>query len=141
MAIGFIFLLLLIAATVAGVILIALLCMRRKPQPVTIDLPEQTNPVDRKQRRTAILEKLSQKEISQNEAERQLLELDNPVPAEMPPPPAPQKNHGCGCLIATVIALALIGLLILALGLFGVERRQTHKRAIIHHLESLNHQP
>jgi hypothetical protein len=94
-------------------------------------MPQQTNPVDRRQQREAILEKLSQKEINQDEAERQLLDLDNPVPAEMPPPPAKQNNSGCGCLIAVVLALALAGLLVLLLGFFGV--RTTRSQAIQHH--------
>jgi uncharacterized protein HemX len=105
-------------------------------------MPQQTNPVDRRQRREAILEKLSRKELSRDEAERQLLDLDSPLPSEMPPPPAQKNNRGCGCgcgcLTAVVLALALIGLLLL--GFFGIRAQsiQHHETIMRNHIEALN---
>ena len=128
MAVGSLFILLLLGLVIALAVVIGLLCTRRKPAPAAYTPPPEINPADRQQEREAILEQLAQKEISQDEAEQKLRELDNPVPAEMPPPPAQQNNRGCGCLAAVVIALVLFGLLaFLLLGFFGIQTRSSHE--------------
>lgn len=82
------------------------------------------NPEARNQRREAILDKLAQKEITRDEAEQQLLELDTPLPEQMPTPPRPPKGGcGSGCLIAVIcglVALVLAILLIISLLFVGV---------------------
>lgn len=129
---------LLIIISVVIILPIVLICVllfgrQRKPaaspvvQPATNDNPEARN-----QRREAILGQLANKTISREEAERQLRELDNPLPEQMPAAPPPAGN-GCGkgCLVAGICAIIALGvLLLLLLGMFGITGRTMHRQAI-----------
>ena len=117
-------LLLQLALVVVALIpILIFLFTRRKPEPVRLAHQEETRRVDRRQEREAILEQLARKEIGQDEAERKLRELDNPVPAEMPPPPVQPNNRalgcGCGCLVVILLALLIAPLLFILLAHFG----------------------
>lgn len=120
MALGPLLILLLAVGTIGLVVLLVVLLSRPKPTAVPVVSAHSINPTDRQQLREAILEQLSRKEINQDEAERQLLELDNPVPEEMPPPPQRRNGRGCGCLIAATVAIALLALLLPLLLFFAV---------------------
>ena len=113
-------LILMIIILIVGVVL---LMIRRKPKVETQIQPVvSSNPEMRSQRREAILKGLANKEISQEEAERQLLDLDTPLPEQMPAPVrAAGKGCGKGCLVAVicgVVAFVVI-ILLLFLMLFG----------------------
>ena len=77
------------------------------------------DPAERNRQREAILEKLANKELSREEAEQELLELDKPLPEQMPaPPPAGGKGCGAGCLVAAIVGI--IGFILLPLLLYGM---------------------
>ena len=131
--------LLLIVIGLVIVLPIVLICIllgrRRTPaalppmQPATTEIPEARN-----QRREAILGRLANKEITRDEAEQQLLELDKPLPEQMPVAPPPARN-GCGrgCLVAVICGIvAVVLLLLLLFGLFFGFRVQNvhHQNAI-----------
>jgi uncharacterized membrane protein len=111
--------LLILGIVLAVVLVCVLLATRRKtramPAP-TMPVTAANNPEARNQRREAILERLAKKEISSEEAEQQLLALDNPLPEQMPvAPPPPRNGCGSGCLVAVICGIVIFVLLILVL--------------------------
>lgn len=112
---------------VLPIVLIAILLGRRRPPASSAAPPAPNeNPAARNQRREEILGRLARKEISRDEAERQLVELDNPVPAQMPAtPPPPRNGCGSGCLVAVICGMVAFVLLLLLLGSFFLHRNRT----------------
>lgn len=118
------------------ILIIVLVGRRNQPPPAAAPQVEPMAPGERSRRREAILERLASKELSREEAEQQLLELDNPVPAEMPGAPQRKGNGaalGCGCLVA--VLLAIVAAVLLFGLLFGF--RSHHVRAETIRLEHL----
>lgn len=110
---------------IAGIVIIVpviLICVvlagkRNKAPATAASQPEAetVNPEARNQRRETILGQLAKKEISREEAEKLLLELDNPLPRQMPTTPPPKSGCGSGCLIAIICGLVAGVILILLL--------------------------
>jgi hypothetical protein len=102
---------------------ITLLCVvlagrRNKTAASTPVQPEATpvNPEARNQRREAILDQLAKKEITSEDAEQQLLELDNPLPEQMPvTPPKSGCGMSLGCLVAAICGLFIFVVLAVVL--------------------------
>lgn len=132
-AFGPIVLLIIASVVILPVALICMLLARgtRRPAVPAAQPATTVNPAERNRRREAILEKLAAKEISREDAEQQLVELDKPLPEQMPVPP-PQTNKGCGggCLVATICLIIVLALLLLAVFL----------PAVVHSKQSVEHQ-
>ena len=96
------------------------------------------DPAERNRQRELILEKLAKKELSREDAEQELLELDKPLPEQMPaPPPAKGKGCGAGCLAAIIAGLiAFILLVLLLLGFVGIQR-VSPEREVHYHVEEV----
>jgi uncharacterized membrane protein len=111
------------------ILVVVLLAIRRNPKVKTENQPVvSSNPEMRGQQRETILEGLANKEITQEEAERQLLDLDTPLPEQMPAPLPAGKGCGKGCLVAVicgVVAFVVI-ILLLFLMLFGLKAQTIH---------------
>ena len=98
------------------ILVVVLLTVRRKSKVKTENQPVvSSNPEMRSQRREAILNGLANKEITQEEAERQLLDLDTPLPEQMPAPAPAGKGCGKGCLVAVICGVTAFVVLILLL--------------------------
>lgn len=126
----------LILFVIIGIIIIPsiiLICVllagkRNKTSATTPFQPaaETIHPEERNQRREAILGQLASKEITRAEAEQQLLELDNPLPEQMPMAPPPKSRGGSGCLIAAICGLvAFVILILLVVSFFFVAVEKT----------------
>jgi cytochrome c-type biogenesis protein CcmH/NrfG len=99
------------------IVLICVLLGKRRGQPTAQVQPrETTDPAERNRKREEILKQLAAKEITKEEAEQQLLELENPVPEQLPAaPPPPRNGCGSGCLVAVICAIVAVLLLLLFL--------------------------
>lgn len=98
---------------------------RRRRDGAGGDAPEGRMPAEsaasRRDAREAVLRQLADKELTREQAEARLAELDNPVPETLPTPPARRSGIGlgCGCLVAAVILLLLL-LVMLVVGRISV---------------------
>jgi uncharacterized membrane protein len=100
------------------IVLICVLLGKRRGQPTAhqVHSQETTDPAERNRKREEILKQLAAKEITKEEAEQQLLELENPVPEQLPAaPPPPRNGCGSGCLVAVICAIVAVLLLLLFL--------------------------
>jgi len=113
------------------IVLICVLLGKRRGQPTAhqVQPQETTDPAERNRKREEILKQLAAKEITKEEAEQQLLELENPVPEQLPAaPPPPRNGCGSGCLVAVICAIVAVVILFLllfaGLNVFHVSTRQ-----------------
>jgi uncharacterized membrane protein len=126
------FLLIIGLVVILPIVLICVLLGSRRSQPATqpSQPPEAIDPAERNRKREAILNQLAAKEITKEDAEQQLLELDNPVPEQLPiAPPPPRRGCGAGCLVAVICAIVAVILLLLflfGLNIFHVTMRPQH---------------
>lgn len=107
-----------IGLLVAGgvILLIVLLCRRRPPAPAPQSaVPPSVPPMERPDRRD-VLRRLSQHEVTVQEAERLLAAGEDPELPNPAPPQAPRRN-GCGCACGCLAMVALL-LLLMFLALF-----------------------
>lgn len=108
----------LLTLFIVGIVVTVVLLTGRRSKPVTSGIPEPrptTSTEGRRQQREEILEKLAAQEMSREDAESALLELDKPLPEQMPLPP--QTRSGCGgagCLIVAVVAALVVVVLFVA---------------------------
>lgn len=131
-----------VAISLPIVLLVVALGRKNKPAAVSQERPvTMADPAERNRQREAILEKLAGKELTCEEAEQQLLELDKPLPEQMPPPPPP-TNKGCGfgCLIAAILGfMAFIVLLVLLYGFVGHRVRSVEQQHQAMQMEHMRH--
>ena len=115
------FLLIIGLVIILPIVLICVLLGKRREQATVYQVQSQEtiDPSERNRKREAILNQLAAKEITKEDAEQQLLELDNPVPEQLPvAPPPPRKGCGTGCLVAVICAI--VAVILLLLSIFGV---------------------
>ena len=119
------------------IVLICVLLGKRREQATVYQVQSQEtiDPSERNRKREAILNQLATKEITKEDAEQQLLELDNPVPEQLPVAPAPPRNGcGTGCLIAVICAIVAIAILfLLFFGTLTVSHRSTSQYTTYQH--------
>ena len=89
-----------------------------------VDVPSGVSLEARRDAREAVLQKLASKELTREQAETQLAELDNPVPEALPTPQARRGmgGAGCGCLVAVLVGVLVLVALGVFLSFFSVRR-------------------
>lgn len=135
-----IFLLIVGLLIILPIVLICVLLgsLRSRPVPQPTQPPEAIDPAERNRKREAILNQLAAKEITKEDAEQQLLELDNPVPEQLPVAPLPpRRGCGAGCLVAVIcIIVAVILLLLSVFGVTSVRRVSHSQQRVIQEVNS-----
>lgn len=118
---------LVIAVTLVGLVVIVALNARRRS--ATVAAPPADTPAGvpleaRREARETVLRKLADKELTREQAEAQLAELDNPVPETLPTPQAQRGvgGRGCGCLAASLLGLLILILCGACYAYFSVRR-------------------
>lgn len=104
-----------VVVSIAGLVALFSSRGRRAAEPAPAAAPSLTQAV-RQEDRQAILKKLSDGELTKDEAEEQLTRLGTPVPQAIPAPPATAgSGMSKGCLVTLLLGLILGPLLLLAL--------------------------
>ena len=138
----------ILCVIILPVVLICVLLATKNRRPAVPGVPSlpTPDPEMRNRQREMILERLAAREISREEAEAQLLDLDRPLPEQLPMPPRKQVN-GCfvGCLAALIVGILVF--LFLILMVFDIHfmrirraeaRQQAYQIEKIHQVEEIN---
>jgi hypothetical protein len=125
----------LLVVIVVVVVVAATISGRRRPAPMpapTGDSVTGGSTASRREAREAVLSQLAAKELTREQAEERLAELDNPVPEALPTPPVRRGLGGAGCGCLVVSAIGLLVLVLAILGFFWL--RVSHSRSELVHM-------